>query len=116
MGKQSGFTLLEVLIILGIIAILITLVLPNSYRAAVTTRKVVCVNNMRQIEAAVARWTVENEIDDGVSVNADQEDEIYSYLRGGKPNCPSGGNYSIAAIGSSPQVTCNIEGHLLTSE
>lgn len=114
--KVAGFTLIELIIVVTIIAILTTMALPNFYRTRILTRQTVCQNNLRQIEAAVDRWVFENNINEGVIVSPTQEEEIYSYLRGGKPECPAGGIYTIGTIGSSPPVSCNAEGHSLYEE
>ena len=113
---KSGYTLLEIMIIFLIIGILLIIALPNFYKVRLATRKAICVNNLRQIEGAIDRWVLENGVSMGVTVTAQQEDEIYSYLRGGKPLCPSEGIYTIGSMGIHPQVTCNIESHELVEE
>jgi len=110
---QRGFSLIELIIVVTIIAVLITMALPNFYRTRILTRKTVCQNNLRQIEAAVDRWVFENNIKDGSTVSSSQEQAIYGYLRGGMPVCPAGGEYTIANIGTTPPVSCSIEGHTL---
>lgn len=112
-NNVSGFSLIELIIVVTIIAILITMALPNFYRTRILTRKTVCQNNLRQIEAAVDRWVFENNINEGATPD---EEEIYSYLRGGKPECPAGGTYTIGVIGTSPPVSCSVEGHALYEE
>ncbi len=112
--NTAGYTLVELMIAVIIIGILASIALPNYYKTRIGTRKSICVNNLRQIEAATDRWVFEHDIDEGYNVAAEDEEAIYSYLKNGRPVCPSKGTYTIAAIGSYPQVTCNIEGHALT--
>ncbi|MEA3305399.1 MAG: type II secretion system protein [Candidatus Omnitrophota bacterium] len=112
-NKTSGYTLVELMIAVAIIGLLATMALPNVYRVRAGTRKSICVNNLRQIEAAVDRWVFENSVPEGIIATPSQEGEIYSYIRGGKPVCPGGGTYTIGAIGTYPQVSCSIEGHAL---
>jgi len=114
--KNSGFTLIELMIVVALIAILMAMALPNFTHIRVTTRKTICMNNLRQIESSVDRWVFENDISDGAIVSPGDETAIYSYIRGGKPACPSGGIYTIAPIASYPQVTCSISGHTLIAE
>ena len=114
--RANAFTLIELLISVTLIGILSTMALPNFYRMRLTTRKTICMNNLRQIEAATDRWVFENDVTEGTVVTADDETEIYSYIRGGRPPCPSDGEYAIGVTGTYPQVTCNIEGHTLTGE
>ena len=115
--KNPGFTLIEIMIILLIIGILVAMAFPNFQHARRITRKSICMNNLRQIESALGRWALENEITTGTTLTEAEEDEIYSqFLRGGEPECPSDGTYTINPIGSTPQVTCDAEGHEFAEE
>ena len=116
MRRKLGFTLIELLIVVAIIAILLVMALPNFYRTRLTTRKTICMNNLRQIEGALDRWGFENDINEGVSISSGDEGDIYSYIRNGKPVCASGGTYTIMPVGTYPQVVCSIEGHTLVAE
>ena len=112
-NKTAGYTLVELMIAVVIIGVLASIALPNYYKTRVGTRKGICMNNLRQIEAAVDRWVFENDIDEGHVVTESEEQDIYNYLKNGKPACPAKGTYTITAIGSYPQVTCSVEGHAL---
>lgn len=60
--SQRGFTIIELLVIVGIIGLLVSLVLPAVQAAREATRRVQCVNNLRQIGLAMqnyeATWKV----------------------------------------------------------
>lgn len=114
--KRAGFTLIELIIVITVIAVLTTMAIPNFYRTRILTRQTVCQNNLRQIEGAVDRWIFENNINEGVAVSSTQEEEIYNYLRGGKPLCPANGTYTIGVTGTSSPVSCDVEGHSLHDE
>ena len=47
--RHSGFTIIELLVIIGVIAILAALLLPAINRARESARKASCQNNLRQI-------------------------------------------------------------------
>ena len=114
--QNKGFTFIELLIIVGIIAIVLSIAIPTFSRITSLSRRTVCINNLRKITAAVEQWSFDNNIPNGANISAQQSDDVYkNYFRGGKPVCPSGGQYVINPVGSNPQVQCTNEweGHKL---
>jgi prepilin-type N-terminal cleavage/methylation domain-containing protein len=55
--EPLGFTLLELLLTVGIIAILAALLLPGLSRAKATARRTVCINHLRQINLGVRMYS-----------------------------------------------------------
>ncbi len=109
---RRGFTLVEVIIVVAVIAILLAISVPNYLKTRTISKKVVCINNLKQIDAAIDQWSMENNVPDGAA----PPDEIYHYIKKEtKPVCPSGGVYTVYSVGSKPQVTCSLEseGHKL---
>ena len=70
-----------------------------------------CINHLRQIDAAKNEWALENNKTTGAIPTAQ---DIAPYIKldanGNIPSCPSGGTYTIGAVGESP--SCSIHGVL----
>lgn len=115
LSSRRGFTLVEIMIVVAVMAILLSVALPNYLKSGKSTAKNACILNLRQIDGAMEQWAINNNILAGTIPSSSQDEEIYSYVDGGIPTCPSAGEYSIHAIGSLPQVTCSREdeGHKL---
>ena len=80
----------------------------NAVVQAVAERNA-CINNLRQIDAAKNEWALENNKTDGAVPTG--EDLLPYFKDGIFPVCPSGGTYTINAVGEPP--TCSVPGHVL---
>ena len=69
--QTSGFTLLELMIILAIIGLLASITIPNMIRARSTAQISDCINNLRQVDTAVQEWAIEANAGIGLPVTSD---------------------------------------------
>jgi prepilin-type N-terminal cleavage/methylation domain-containing protein len=105
--NQAGFTLVEIMIVVAIIALLAAIAIPNFVRARATSQANACINNLRQIDGAVQQWALENKQAPGASVSYT---DVQGYLKN-SVICPSGGttfanSYSISTVTNKP--SCRI--------
>ena len=89
--------------------LLIVIGIPNFIKAHSTSAANDCVNNLRQLDAAINEWALEQGKTNGTVVTAD---DIKPYVKldsnGNLPKCPNGGTYIYGRVGSSNQVTCSL--------
>ncbi|MCK4463004.1 MAG: prepilin-type N-terminal cleavage/methylation domain-containing protein [Candidatus Omnitrophica bacterium] len=107
-GKK-GFTLVEIIIVVGILGLLVALTVPNFITAWQTGRKNVCTANMRQIGNAVEMWATQENKSAGDVPN--MGDLVPSYLKRW-PSC-GGLPYGIPAVGDNSSCPCGIIDHKL---
>lgn len=61
MNAKKGFSLIELLVVMGIIALLAGLLLPALSRAKESSRRVSCISQLRQLHLAITLFADENE-------------------------------------------------------
>jgi len=108
--RTAGFTLVEIMTVVGIIGMLAILAIPNFIRARATSQRHICITNLNKIEAAKQTWGLENAkslleiptVTDIAGANG--------YLKK-MPLCPSSGDYDFHSLKET--TTCTIAGHTL---
>src|ERR1035437_417701 len=102
-SRASGFTLVEIMIVVAIIGLLAAIAIPNFVRPRTQSQKNACLNNLRQIDGAVQQWALENKAAAGATV-------IYANIQDYLKNsvmCPSGGttfgdSYTLSTVTNKP--------------
>lgn len=99
-----GFTLVEIMIVIAIIALLCAIVIPNFLRASARSQATTCINNLRQLDTAIQQFSVEagKHVGDTIVWPTDLTAYIHLNSHGNIPPCPAGGTYSLALVGTIP--------------
>src|SRR5438045_8099313 len=89
--KSSGFTLVEIMIVVAIIGLLAAIAIPNFVKARQTAQRNACIRNLQQIDGAKEQWALETKQSPGAPV---VKADVDAYIKGGEPKCPASGTYN----------------------
>ena len=111
-SRKSGFTLVEIMIVVAIIGLLAAIAIPNFVKARTASQKNACIANLKQLDGAKSTWALEQK-----KVNTDSPDDTdlfgaTQYIRD-KPACPGGGTYALNQVDTKPTCTQSSAGHTL---
>ncbi len=105
LGK-SGFTLVEIMIVVAIIGLLAAIAIPNFVQARTTAQQNACVANLKQMDGTKTLYALDNNKTTGDACG--MANLVTTYIQS-TPTCPSGGTYTIGNIGVVP--SCSIGGN-----
>ena len=75
---------------------------------ATTSTKDLCARNLRQLDAAIQQWALENQ---KTATDTVTSEDLMPYLPAGMPACPAGGQYTLSTVRAGPK--CSIDGHAI---
>jgi prepilin-type N-terminal cleavage/methylation domain-containing protein/prepilin-type processing-associated H-X9-DG protein len=81
---RNAFTLVELLVVIGIIALLLSILLPSLGAARRQAKSTVCLSNVRQI--AMATYMYANDYKTFVGFPPDRKEALFPYLQQGRNN------------------------------
>ena len=100
--SRRGFTLIEIMIVVLIIAVLLAIAIPNFMKARDTSRTKACVANLRQLDTAKMQWAMDEK--QLGTATPDMAAIVPTYIKNALA-CPGGGAYAINAVDQNP--TCS---------
>lgn len=105
-SAKSGWTLVEIMIVVAIIGLLAAIAIPSFVRARETSQVSACINNLRQIDGAKQQWALETRTGTNIAPSYAQ---IKDYMKR-QLVCPTAGDktnftdsYNINLVNSLPE-------------
>jgi prepilin-type N-terminal cleavage/methylation domain-containing protein len=114
-SRKSGFTLVEIMIVVAIIGLLSAIAIPNFVKARTASQQNACINNLRQIDGAKQEWALEfKKASTAIPVATDIAPYMGRAAGGSVPICPLDSNssftssYQMGDLQTAP--TCKVNG------
>ncbi len=115
LGQRAarGFTLVEIMIVVAIIALLAVIAIPNFLKARNSARVKACMSNLRVMNTAKTQWAFDYK---QATTARPLSTDLAPYLRDERlPDCPANGTYRIRSLSRQPNCSFWPEGHTLAN-
>jgi prepilin-type N-terminal cleavage/methylation domain-containing protein len=117
--KSPGFTLVELMIVVGIVGMLAAIAMPSIVRARTRSQTNACINNLRQIDDASQEWALDTHQAPTATVTFEN---IQPYLKNAI-TCPSAGDtatfddsYTLSTVSNKPVCNYFPTAHMLAAD
>src|SRR5438270_99292 len=105
--QRRGFTLVEIMIVVLIMATLLAVAMPQFQAAGRRARATACQRNLKEIMCAKERWAMDNNRGP-LDTPSMTELAVPGVYMKGTPVCPSGGTYTVGRLDEIP--ACSVGG------
>jgi prepilin-type N-terminal cleavage/methylation domain-containing protein len=96
-SRKSGFSLVEIMIVVAIIGLLAAMAIPNFVHAQQVARTNTCISNLRYIDGAKQQWALEQRKQDtDTPTGSDLQPYLGRGAGGSLPSCPADAAQSFA--------------------
>ena len=116
-NRKSGFTLVEIMIVVAIIGLLAAIAIPNFVKARTTAQTNACIANLKQIEGAIEQWALEQKKAPSAAVSVtDISGNSNAFIKAAintELTCPAGGTYTVSSVAVRPTCSLASSGHSL---
>ena len=103
--RNAGFTAVEMMIVVLVIALLLEMAAPQFITARYRARQRTCMSNLREIEYAKEQLAGTQKLSDGDPVAmADLAPDYITTV----PVCPGGGTYDVKVVGQTPECSLSV--------